>query len=195
MSVSFKEIQKLKKPNETSIELVLEPELTRTLAELYRRHALEEGRDKKLNRAAVAPSIQKEIDALTDHIESAKVVFSFKDPGRKAFEDLIEACPPTDEEKALAKEHGQSPPTWGTDSFVPGLLAIASLDPKLDLDEAREIYDNWGRGDVEALFNTALQACMETASIPFTRRDTEGILDSVRSLISQQSEGSPTDTS
>lgn len=193
--VSFKEIQALKKPNETSIELVLEPDLTRTLAELYRRHSIEESRDKKLNRAALAPAIQKEIDALTDRIESAKVAFSFKDPGRKAFEDLIEACPPTEEEKKVSKDHGQPPPTWGTDTFVPGLLAMASLEPKLTLDDAREIYDEWGRGDVEALFNCALQACMETASIPFTRRDTDEILASVRSLITQQSEESPTDTS
>lgn len=177
---SFADIKALKKPNEVSVELILDPELTRTLAELQRRLVVEERLDRKENRAPVAPSIQKEIDALMDRVDASKVVFTFKDPGRKKFEELVEACPPTAEQKAQAKADGQPQPSWNVFEFVPGLLALTSEDPELSLEEANDIYDNWGRGDVEALFDTALQACMEQASVPFTKRDIEGILASVQ---------------
>ncbi len=187
---SFADIKALKKPNEVSVEIILEPELTRTLAELQKRLHREERTDKRENRTPQAPKIQKEIDALMDRVEDSKAEFRFKDPGRKSFEALVDACPPTAEQKKLAKESGDAL-TWDHEKFVPGLLALASDDPELSLEEAQEIYDTWGRGDVEALFNTALQACLEQASIPFTKRDTDEILSSVQSLITASNTESP----
>ena len=187
---SFADIKALKKPNEVSVEIILDPELTRALEELQRRKDRAERDDQKFNRTPQAPKLQKEIEEVTAQIEDAKVEFVFKDPGRKDFEALVDACPPGDKERADAKNNGQPAPGWDPQTFVPGLLALASHDPELSLDDAKEIYDNWGRGDVEALFNTALQACLEQASIPFTKRDTAAILDSVRSLITAQKEES-----
>jgi hypothetical protein len=189
---SFADIKAMKKPNEVSVELILDPELTRTLTELERRLITEKRRDERENRAAKAPAIQKEIDALADKVEEAKVEFTFKDPGRQKFDELVEACPPTDDDKKRAKDSGDVPPSWSPEKFVPGVLALASFDPDLTLDDAVEIYDKWGRGDVEALFNTALQTCLEQASVPFTRKDTDAILASVQNLITQQNEESPT---
>jgi hypothetical protein len=195
MARSFKEIQALKRPNETSVELILAPELTRALDEIQRRQAVEKRADERENRDPVAPALQKEIDSLLEQIEEKKAVFSFRDPGRRKFDALVDACPPTDKDKEDAKVTGQGQPSWNPEVFVPGLLALTALDPPLTLEEAKEIYDTWGRGDVEALFNTALQACLEQASIPFTRRDTDAILASVQSLITQQNGESPTATS
>ena len=178
---TFADIKAMKKPNETSVEIILEPELTRLLGELQRRMVREERIDAKENRAPVAPRIQKEIDALTEQVEDVKTVFRFRDPGRKKFEELVESCPPTAAQKKAAKEAGDPQPSWDNGEFVPRLIALASLDPDLTLDDATEIYDNWGRGDVEALFDTALQACLEQASVPFTRRDIDAILSSVQS--------------
>ncbi len=119
----------------------------------------------------------------------------FRDPGRQAFDALVETCAPTEEQKEEAKNANDVVPSWDPETFVPGLLALASHDPELTFDDAQEIYDMWGRGDVEALFNTALQACLEQASIPFTKRDTDEIVASVRNLITQQNEESPTASS
>lgn len=189
---SFADIKALKKPNEVSVEVILNPELTRSLEELERRKAKAERDDAKFNRPAQAPKLQKEIEEILAQIEESKVEFVFKDPGRKRFEELVEACPASDEDKAKAKKNGETIPGWDPETFVPGLLALASHDPELSLEEAQEIYDMWGRGDVEALFNTALQACLEQASIPFTKRDTDTILDSVRNLITASKEESLT---
>ena len=191
---SFADIKALKKPNEISVELILNPELTRVLTELQRRHTQADRMDKKENRTKEAPALAKEIDALIDEIEDNKVEFSFKDPGREAFDELVDACPPTDEDIKTGKESGEATPSWGPTKFVPGLLALTSFNPELTFDDAVEIYNDWGRGDVEVLFNTALQACLEQASIPFTRKDTDAILASVQNLITQQDTESPTDS-
>lgn len=191
---SFADIKALKKPNEVSVEIILDPELTRSLTELERRLAREERIDQKENRSPVAPGLRKHIEEIQAQIEDSKTEFVFKDPGRKLFEDLVDACPATSEQKKEAKENG-SVASWDHETFVPGLLALASHDPEISLEEAQEIYDQWGRGDVEALFNTAIQACMEQASVPFTKRDTDEILASVQNLISQSATESPTDGS
>jgi hypothetical protein len=188
---TFEDIQRLKKPNENSVELIANPELTRSMEELVRRHTTEKRRDDKENRPPKAPAIQKEIDLLTEEIENSKITFTFRDPGRQQFDKLVDSCPPTDHDKKVAKEAGQGQPGWNPEAFVPGLLSLAAIKPKLTLDNALAIYNEWGRGDVEALFNAALQACLEQASVPFTRKDTDEILASVQNLITQQAEESP----
>ncbi len=189
MGTSFQDIKKRKKPNEVSVEILVDVELNRILEELTRRHDREARQDAKLNRDPKAPAIAKEIDELQEKVADATVTFRFRDPGRRAFDALMEACPPTPEEK---KEHNFD---WHPHTFVPGLLALCAVEPELSEADALEIYDNWGRGDVEALFSAALQACLERASIPFTKRDTEGIVASVRNLITQPTEESPTPSS
>ncbi len=189
MSKSFEEIRRLKKPNEVTVEIVLDPETSRVIDELERRYEREKRLDERQNRAQLAPNILKEIENLREQMEDDKVTFSFRDPGRQKFDALVDAFPPSEQDR---KENQFQ---WDPDGFVPALIALAALDPKLSDVEAKEIYDEWGRGDVEALFNAALQASLEQASIPFTKRDTEAILASVQNLITPQKEESPTDSS
>lgn len=186
MTRTFKEIQALKKPNETAVDILVDVDLNRTLSELARRYEKESRDDKKLNRPPKAPGILKELESLQGKLEESKVTFRFRDPGRRKFDALVDACPPTKEEKELHQFD------WHPDTFVPALLALTAIEPELTEKEAQEIYNEWGRGDVEALFNTALQACLEQASIPFTRRGTDEILDSVRNLTTPPKEESPT---
>lgn len=179
MGKSFEDIRRLKKPNEVSVEMVLNPELTRTIDELERRHVQAARRDAKENRTPEAPGIQKQIDQLREEAEAEKTTFVFRDIGRRKFDALVEAFPPTASQK---KDNFQ----WDPDKFCPALLSASAVDPKMSDLDAQEIYDEWGRGDVEALFNAALQACLEQASVPFTRRDTDAIMASVQNLITQQ---------
>lgn len=189
MGKSFDEIRRAKRPNEVSVELVLDPEMGRTLEELERRYEREKRLDAKENRTPKAPAILKEIESLQAQMEDDKVTFVFRDPGRQKFDALVDAHPPTEKERKELQFQ------WHPDDFVPALLALCAVDPKLSQQESIEIYNEWGRGDVEALFSAALQACLEQASIPFTKRDTDVILDSVRRLTTQQNEESPTASS
>jgi predicted transcriptional regulator len=189
LSKTFDEIRRLKKPNEVSVELLLDPEISRVIEELERRHEREVRMDAKHNRTPEAPKIAKELESLRESVEDKKTTFTFRDPGRQKFDALVDAHPPT------AKDKKENNYQWNPDSFVPALLSLCSVDPKLTEEEGKEIYNEWGRGDVEALFNAALQASLEQASIPFTKRDTDEILASVQRLITQQKEESPTDSS
>ena len=189
MSKTFEEIRRLKKPNEVTVEIVLDPEASRVVDELERRYEREKRADERENRTVVAPGILKEIEKLKEQMEDDKVSFGFRDPGRQKFDALVDAFPPSD------KDRKENQYQWDPNGFVPALISLAAIDPKLSDSEAQEIYDDWGRGDVEALFNAALQACLEQASIPFTKRDTEAILASVQNLISPEKEESPTDSS
>lgn len=189
MSKSFEEIRRLKKPNEVTVDVVLDPETSRVIDELERRYERAKRLDKKQNRTPEAPGLLKEIEKLQEDVEEDKVTFAFRDPGRQKFDALVDAFPPSD------KDRKENQYQWDPDGFVPALISLSAIDPKLSDVEAQEIYDEWGRGDVEALFNAALQACLEQASIPFTKRDTEAILASVQSLITPESEESPTDSS
>lgn len=188
MGKSFADIKKIKKPNEVSVELVLDPEISRLITQLSQKHEMEKRKDAKENRPPVAPKILKELEALQEKAEESKSVFTFKDPGRRKFDALVDACPPDAEQKAKQYQ-------WDVHKFVPQLIALCSLDPEISSEDADMIYDDWGRGDVEALFDAALQACLEVASIPFTKRDTESILASVQNLITPQNGESPTASS
>lgn len=159
------------------------------MEELERRYERAKRFDSRENRTPEAPAILKEIEKIKDELEEDKVTFVFRDPGRQRFDALVDACPPTEKDR---KENAYQ---WDPNKFVPALLSLSAIDPKLSDTEAQEIYDDWGRGDVEAMFGAALQACLEQASIPFTRRDTEAILASVQNSITQQKEESPTDSS
>ena len=188
MSKTFADIRQQKKPNEVSVELLLDPERSRAIDELERRYEKQKRLDSKVNETDKAPDILKEIESLRDEIEDDKATFMFRDPGRREFETLLEKHPPDAEEK----KDGMS---WNADGFIPALLGLTAIDPKLTAIEASEIYDEWGRGDVEALFNAALQVCLEQASIPFTKRDIEAILASVQNSTTAPNEESPTDSS
>ena len=189
MSRTFDEIRQLKKPNEVTVELLLDPEVNRAIEELERRHERAVRGDTRHNRTPEAPGILKKLEKLRESLEDQKTTFVFRDPGRQKFDALVDAFPPT------AKDKKENQYQWDPDAFVPALMSLCAVDPKLTDLQSAEIYNEWGRGDVEALFNAALQACLEQASIPFTKRDTDAILASVQNLITQQKEESPTDSS
>jgi len=185
LSKDFSEIRRQKKPNEVSVELLLDPERSRVIGELERRHDRQKRLDEKTNEPDLAPAILNEIEDLREEIEQDKATFEFRDPGRKQFEDLVELHPPTPQQ--LKDDF-----PWNPKTFIPALIHLTAIDPKLPLVEATEIYDEWGRGDVEALFDAALQVSTEQASIPFTRRDIETILASVSNSTTAANEESPT---
>ena len=187
---TIEEIRRVKKPNERSISLVLNPELLRQMKDLERAYLREQRMDQKENRAPKAPRIKKTMEALEEEAAEYEVTFIFRDIGRKRFDDMIEEHPPTEQEKKL-----DPPFQYHPDIFAPALMAATAVQPTMTLQQATDIYDEFGQGEITALFMTALAACTERASVPFTRTDTDEILASLSSLTSAVSEESPTDDS
>lgn len=62
-------------------------------------------RDAKTNERDQAPDIARQIEALQDEMEAAKVEFKFKAIGKKAWADLLAQHPPLKEHKELRVDH------------------------------------------------------------------------------------------
>lgn len=176
------EILRLKKPNEKEVEILLNPVHKEGIKlkedEVERLTRLERSGRKDLSQKAAAQA-QDELDALLDAARADSVTFLFRDIGKKKLDNLIAAHPPTDEQKQLWKDEG-NPGVLGynLETFPAALIAACAVDPVLTEEEAQVICDEWGGGDIEALFYGALAACRERTSIPLSRRGTAAMSDS-----------------
>lgn len=123
--------------------------------------------DVSLADAPEAPAIQEKIDELTESAQETEQEFTFRSIGRHAHDELLLSHPPTDEQKK--EGYGFNP-----DTYTPALVAAASYDPKISLQEAAEIWDDpdWNSGELLQLFFAAQRAQAEAGDIPFGRRGT-----------------------
>jgi len=62
---------------------------------------------------------------------------------------------------------------FNPNTFAPALVAACSVEPKLSLDDAREIWESefWSTGELNQLFDTCSNLCMEGMQVPFTKSD------------------------
>jgi hypothetical protein len=102
-------------------------------------------------RAASTADARAAVDAAEQAVRESAQLFVFRSPGRKAFEDLIAEHPPTDDDHDDARKTTGRPEAlarWHSDTFTPALLAATCVDPKLTVDEAQAIYDEWTDAEV-----------------------------------------------
>lgn len=168
---SYSEIKRLKKPNRRDVDIVLDPELARLIRDKERQ--IEQSKTVRVGKslAESADTLQKELDDLWANSDGLVANFVFEDPGKKRFDDLVTAHPPTkDQTEEWKREGGEGNLSFNPDTFVPALIALTCVSPKLDLDEAVEICEEWGNGDVGLLFATAMLVCQEPAVAPLSPR-------------------------
>ncbi|MEP7036245.1 MAG: hypothetical protein ABI934_11710 [Actinomycetota bacterium] len=80
----------------------------------------------------------------------------------KAYDKLVSENPPTPKEKQLGAQ-------YNPDTFAPALISAVSLEPRLSIEQAAEIYDSpeWSGGEVASLFMNALRVCNAGLDVPF----------------------------
>jgi hypothetical protein len=162
---TIKDILKSKRRNRISVDIALDPTLKPHIQKLERELRQARRDDQRENRPPQAPQIAKRLEQVEQELEDSIVTLTFEDIGRARFEALIESHPPTDDQ---IKRHGDSL-SWNPETIAPVLIAACSADPEISLEEAEQICEEWSTGDVQLLFNAALQVCLETASVPFTK--------------------------
>lgn len=181
---TLSDIRRRKKPVEMSVELCIDPTLVRQYKEIYNEIERLRRRTKRPTDGGLADTTERDIQDLEEQlapleveIEEATVTFLARDPGRKKFESLITAHPPTDERKKKWKEDGefqrQGALQWNDETFVPALISLVYVEPEISFAEAEELCDEWGNGEVTKLFTAALQVCNEVTTIPKFRSGTE----------------------
>lgn len=127
---------------------------------------IESGLDR--DRQAATADARAAVDAAEQAVRASAQTFVFRSPGRKAFEDLVAAHPPTDDDHDDARKTTGRPESlarWHSDTFTPALLAATCVDPKLTDDEAHAIYDEWTDAEVGGLIAAALTVCQGTRQV------------------------------
>lgn len=199
-SPTMEEILRQKKPNIRKCMILLDSALSHRIdekaAEIER---LERGRSGRLS-STLADTTQTQIDQLTDELEELEreaadlsIEFSFRDLGRKGYDALLSEHPPTPEDKEMwSNAGGEGKLAYSLVTFPPALVSATSLEPKISIKEAQTMFEDWGEGDLELLFTTALMACKEPTSLPKSRAASARTRASQRNLSTALSEESPT---
>lgn len=91
-------------------------------------------------------------------IEEGALAFTFRGIGRKPYEQLRLNNEPTDDQRAKALAESQ-PIQWNPDTFPAALCAASAVDCG-DVDWLADVFESeeWGPGELAALFSAALEA-------------------------------------
>ena len=161
-----------KQPNTKTVDIVLDSDLANEIQLKEQEKAQMQARRGRSLADGIGP-LETELDALYERAVEAAVTFTFRDPGRKPFDDLVLQHPPTKDQKERVAELGGGILEFNIDTFPPALMALTASDPKMTLGQAETIFDEWGSGDAETLFAAALLVCKEMTSIPLSQNGTD----------------------
>lgn len=162
MSLDIAEIRKRKRPATRKVSILLAPDLRLRYDELSREIEKAEKLDRLSNEADRAPALVREREALEDEIEESTVEFVLRALPRADWMTLLEAHPPTDEDK----EDGLDYNPEGV--FAP-LLAACAVEPEMELSDAEAIYEEWSQAEVTQLFVAAIRVNREVRNVPLGR--------------------------
>jgi len=176
------EIRRRKQPAEKAADICIDPTLVRQYEQITDQIDFLQRQTRRGE--SLADSTQRQVDdlraqlaPLEKEIMEATVTFIARDPGRKRFEGLVTAHRPTDEQKKEHKDSGELVRTgalsWNTETFVPALMSMCFVQPEMSYEEAYEICDEWGNGEISRLFQLCLSVCTEVTTIPKFRSGTE----------------------
>lgn len=191
-SPSIDEIMRRKKPMKKSVDIPLDPDVAQLLADKEDEiEKAEQALNRERTKASTAremgrsladgsqiqdlakkiEDLEREYDELWESGKESIVTFWFQDIGKKAYDDLVNEHPPTDEQvKNWKDEGGEGRLAYNTETFPVALLAAASHEPKITPEKAQQIFDEWGNWEVIRLYRTAEAACMGATTVPKSRR-------------------------
>ena len=105
-----------------------------------------------------------------DAVAASTVVFTLQGRSPRAYDDLVDAHPPTASQLAEAKKRDLDPPAYDKATFAPALVHACLVEPRLPLDEVEAVFSGdepgWNVAEVDGLFKAAL-------SVNVTRRVVE----------------------
>ncbi len=160
--MDIQEILKAKVPHREVAWVLLDGELEAEhgvlLDDLEKAKAL----DEKVTDPNTAPLIEKKIEAIEGKIRESRVPFTFEAVGREVYGKLLDEYKPredNEEDEAIG---------FNIDEFPPRLLALGSVDPKMELEHARSIWNDWSDAETTLLLMMAVKANRQTVDVPFT---------------------------
>jgi len=185
-----------KKAVTKTIDIQLDGEVADRIADLRSAHTAARDSDRLSNTPDKAGEIMKQIEELVEASQDTVVTFSFKSIGRFRYDELAGEHPPDED----AKKEGAE---FNADTFPPALVHESCFEitphgedpiPGMSLEEAVDMFESpdWNGAELRRLFFGALEVNTETGDIPLSRDGSEGTVNSLLNLITQQNAASPT---
>ncbi|MFF4417096.1 hypothetical protein ACFYY8_31635 [Streptosporangium sp. NPDC001559] len=106
----------------------------------------------------MATAIAQQIQELRAQMREHTAVFRFQGLSSKAYSDLVAAHPP--------KEGGKGDVDW--DTFPTALVAACAIEPKMTLDEARQLSGALTQAQWDALYVAAFEVNKADVDVPFS---------------------------
>lgn len=96
-------------------------------------------------------------------VSGQELSITFKAISSHDLDRLQSKYPPTSEQRVRGMQ-------FNPETFAPALVAACAADPEMTEEDAREIWksESWSTGELNFLFDTCSQLCMEGLDIPFT---------------------------
>jgi len=186
-SPTWDEIRRLRKPRTTDVWVVMDNDLMARIDDLDRQIDIEARADDRQHRKAKAPALRREREKLLDDASDVAVAFSLVELPRKIYRALIDAHPPTDEDKQRGANR------WHEDGMAPALIAACCVSPDLtDIGRAEfvaliasganarkirdaagpavEIWDDWAASTSYQLFAAAYELQEGSSQVPLSVR-------------------------
>lgn len=181
--VTLDHLRSKKKPHRQSITLALDPEIAEQFEEAQNNVRTARIRaEGKGYEPEVQSKIQEDLAAaearleeLRPLMEEASIEFVFQSIGRKKYENLTLAHPPTSEQITRAKEYsteedvrkGEDRLMYNPDSFPVALISACLASPKMSESEVREMWesDDWTGTELMTLFFTAQAVNVRRAQV------------------------------
>lgn len=171
----FSEIRALKKRKRKSVDIVMDGTLASRIEQLRQDITAQRMEDRRHNAPDKAPKMEEELRELLEEAQESTVTFWFESIGRHRFDKLIADNPPT-------KEQAKEQMGFNLETFPPKLVAHCSVDPKITVKEAEEMFtdpdSDWNSGELERLFACAMEVNSQAGDLPLSKAGIERILDS-----------------
>lgn len=113
---------------------------------------------------------QAAYDAAEAAVRESAVVLRLRALPRKgdgSFAALKAEHPPTAEDDARVQEASGNPKDraiWHTDTFAPALVAASLVEPRLTVEQAAELAEDWNEAEWSALYVAALNVNQQTTN-------------------------------
>lgn len=158
MTLTFDELVARKLPMTATIRIALDSDAAAKLEEADQKFQNARFRTQAApNESLLKQELEKASDELEDARKAAEaesVEFKFQSIGRLAYEQLIDDHPATADQKKRAEKKSDPVPPWDLDEFPVALIHACLSEPKLTLDQVRQIWtdDNWNESELLGLF-------------------------------------------
>lgn len=163
---TWEDLKAKKKPNTQKVRIALDPEIAEEFSEAVSRLEIakirhnarpnDEGATQQLLEA------QEEVDRLKPLYLENSTEFVFKAIGRKKYEELVLAHPPTDAQRKQVADMGEDPKQlgWNSDTFPPLIVADSVRSPKMTRTDVKEMWDSdeWNAAELRDLLQAAVMA-------------------------------------